>query len=100
MVRLVMTWDIRSGWEQAYVEFVNREFVPRLIEWGLTPQEAWYALAGQGPQVVSAVLAPSREELEQILKRPEWAQLLDRLRQYVVNLHLRLSENDQSLVIF
>jgi hypothetical protein len=52
-----MSWDIKSGREQPYFEFVVREFAPGLMRLGLQPTEAWYTVYGEGPQILTGAVA-------------------------------------------
>ena len=83
MVKLLMEWDIKSGQEQAYFEFVVQEFAPGLSRLGLQPTEAWYTVYGNGPQILTGVIANDLEIMQRILHSDEWEQLRDRLMQYV-----------------
>jgi hypothetical protein len=85
MVKLLMEWNIRSGQEQAYFEFVVQEFAPGLTRLGLQPTEAWYTVYGTGPQILTGVVATDLETMHGILRSDEWEQLRDRLMQYVAN---------------
>jgi hypothetical protein len=85
MVKLLMEWDIRSGQEQAYFEFVMQEFAPGLIRLGLQPTEAWYTVYGNGRQILTGAVASDIETMRSILTSDDWQQLRDRLLQYVGN---------------
>ena len=85
MVKLLMEWNIKSGQEQAYFEFVVQEFAPGLTRLGLQPTEAWYTVYGTGPQILTGVVATDLETMQRILHGDEWAQLRGRLMQYVVD---------------
>lgn len=89
-VKLIMTWDIRSGWEQEYFEFVVQEFIPALQELGLEPEEAWYTVYGDYPQIQATVRAPSVEALRRVLRSQEWKDLEHRLRKYIQNFRYRI----------
>jgi hypothetical protein len=85
MVKLLMEWNIKSGQEQAYFEFVVQEFAPGLTRLGLQPTEAWYTVYGNGPQILTGVVASDLETMQRILRSEEWGQLRDRMMQYVGN---------------
>jgi len=85
MVKLLMVWDIREGKESAYMEFVVHELSPGLSQLGLTITDAWYTIAGEGPQVVLGGVASDRQTLEQILEHPDWKRLQSKLLEYVRN---------------
>ncbi len=85
-VKLLMTWDIIPGREQEYFEFVVREFIPGIQQFGLEPTDAWVTVYGKQPQILTSIQAPSKESLDDILTSPEWDHLLVRLDDYVDNL--------------
>ncbi len=85
MVKLLMKWDIKSGHEQPYFEFVMQEFAPGLMRLGLQPTEAWYTIYGHGPQILTGVVTNDIETMRGILATAEWQQLRDRLLAHVTN---------------
>jgi hypothetical protein len=85
MVKLLMSWDIKSGREQPYFEFVVREFVPGLMRLGLQPTEVWYTVYGKGPQILTGVVTEDLETMRKILNGNDWRKLRDRLLEYVTN---------------
>jgi hypothetical protein len=85
MVKLLMSWDIKSGREQPYFEFVVREFAPGLMRLGLQPTEAWYTVYGKGPQIVTGAVSDDLEAMHQILIGEDWRKLREELQDYVTN---------------
>jgi hypothetical protein len=85
MVKLLMEWDIKSGQEQAYFEFVVQDFAPGLMRLGLQPTEAWYTVYGNGPQILTGAVTGDLDTMRRILLSDDWNQLRDRLTQYVGN---------------
>jgi hypothetical protein len=85
MVKLLMEWDIKSGQEQAYFEFVVQEFAPGLMRLGLQPTEAWYTVYGDGRQILTGAVTSDIETMRRILMTDDWNQLRDRLMEYVGN---------------
>lgn len=90
MVKLLMKWDIKSGHEQPYFEFVMQEFAPGLMRLGLQPTEAWYTIYGQGPQILTGVVTEDLETMRKILAGDEWQQLRDRLLAHVTNFSYKI----------
>jgi hypothetical protein len=84
-VKLLMSWDIRPGQEQTYFEFAMQTFAPALMKMGWQPTEAWYTLYGDGPQILTAGITDSLEEMRSILDSDEWEELKNRLLEYVTN---------------
>jgi len=80
-----MKWDIKSGHEQPYFEFVMQEFAPGLMRLGLQPTEAWYTVYGKGPQILTGVVTEDLETMRNILGGSEWRQLHKGLMKHVTN---------------
>lgn len=84
-VKLLMSWDIKSGREQEYFEFVIREWVPGLQRLGLEPSEAYYTMYGNGPQILAGAIAPALRDIKRYLASDDWASLKSQLLSYVDN---------------
>lgn len=84
MMKLLMSWDIKTGREQPYFEFIVREFAPKMMRLGLQPTEAWYTVYGQGPQILTGGVA-NEGAMETILESDEWGALRKQLLNYVSN---------------
>lgn len=91
MVKLLMTWDIREGKETSYMEFIVHELGPTLNQLGLTITDAWYTIAGEGPQVVVGGVAADRATLLKILQHPDWHKLQAKLLEYVTNYRQKIT---------
>jgi hypothetical protein len=90
MIKLLMSWDIQPGQERTYFNFVMREFAPGLAKLGLQITEAWYTLYGEGPQILTAGVTEDMAEMNKLLEAPEFEELLDQLREYVIDLNYRV----------
>jgi hypothetical protein len=84
-IKLLMTWDIQSGREQDYFEFVVREFLPGIQRMGLEPSDAWFTMYGDCPQILVGATASNRTNLDQVLMSDDWQKLTGRLLDYVEN---------------
>ncbi len=84
-VKLLMSWDIRSGQEQTYFEFAMQTFAPALMKMGWQPTEAWYTLYGEGPQIMTAGITDSVDKMRNILESAEWEELKSQLLEYVTD---------------
>lgn len=89
-VKLLMSWDILPGKEQTYFEFAMKTFAPELMKMGWQPTEAWYTLYGEGPQIMTAGVTDSVENMREILGSKEWDDLRDRLLEYVTNFEYKV----------
>jgi hypothetical protein len=84
-VKLLMTWDMVPGREQEYFEFLVREFVPGMQRLGIQPTEAWYTTYGEAPQMLTGFVAEEMDTMRQALETEEWAELSNRLHEFVIN---------------
>lgn len=85
MMKLLMSWDIKTGREQAYFEFIVREFAPGLMRLGLQPTEAWYTVYGEGPQILTGGVATDLDTMNRILASEDWKALRSKLLTFVTN---------------
>lgn len=82
-VKLLMTWDIQTGREQDYFEFVVREFLPGIQRLGLEPSDAWFTMYGECPQILTGVVSSNRTNLDQVLGSDDWQKLTNQLMDFV-----------------
>lgn len=83
--KLMMTWDIKPGYDQQYFEFVVREWVPGITRLGMQPREAWYAVYGEGPQITTSIVSDDLTRLREVIAGDQWATLHERLMDFVYN---------------
>jgi hypothetical protein len=83
MVKLLMSWDIQSGNEAEYFQFVIQEFVPGLLRLGLQPTEVWFTAYGDCPQIQAGGLAPDFSTIDKIIHSSDWQELRQKLEGYV-----------------
>ncbi|MGD9094126.1 MAG: hypothetical protein PVF74_14860 [Anaerolineales bacterium] len=89
-VKLLMTWDILPGKEQEYFEFVVRDFIPGIQRLGLEPNDAWFTMYGNQPQILAAVQTSSMDSLQNVLDSADWKQLMNQLHDYVEDLDYKV----------
>jgi len=85
MFKLLMSWNIRPGHEDDYLDFVIHEFSPGLSSIGIRPTDAWYTYYGEGPQILTGGISDDMEQLHMALASPEWQDLKKRLMTYVTD---------------
>lgn len=87
-VKLLMNWDIKTGRDQDYFEFVVREWVPGVTKLGMEPTGAWYTVyssSNNTPQIMAEVLVDNLSKMKEALASDEWHALHDKLLEYVEN---------------
>ena len=90
MVKLLMSWDIRSGQESKYFEFIVQEFGPGLLKLGVKSSDAWYTTYGDDPQILFGALADDLDAMNQALGSDEWHQIKRKLLTFVSNFHQKV----------
>jgi len=91
--KLLMFYDIVPETQQAYYEFILREFIPRLQELGLVVNQAWHTAYGNYPVRMTAFVAPDVDTVRRALASPEWKDLNERLEKFVINLSYKIVRN-------
>ncbi len=91
LTKLIMTWDIIPGQEQAYIDFNNRVFVRRLMELGLQPMDSWYTITGQAPQIMAGWVHEDPEVIRRAVTSETWAELQEDLRHYITNFSFKIA---------
>ncbi len=93
MIKLIMTWNIREGKEREYLQFLESEFQKALLEMGLQPTDAWYAVWGQGPQVLAGGVTEDMESMEEALRSETWSAFREKLGDLVTDLECKVVES-------
>jgi hypothetical protein len=84
-VKLIVSYDIPPEVQQAYYEFVLREFIPQVQELGLAITEAWHTAYGDYPARMTTFVAPDLQSLREALDSEVWGRLKQQLEKYVTN---------------
>ena len=92
-VKLMMTWDILPGREEEYFEFHIRKFVPGLENLGLTLNEAWLTVYGEGPRLMAEAVIPNFSSANKVLHSSAWSDLNNELDDLVENFEYKLIPN-------
>ena len=90
MMKLLMSWDIKSGLEATYFNFIINEFTPGLLKLGIQPTEAWYTVYGSDPQILTGGVAKDLETITRVLDSEEWHDLQRELLVYVTNFEYKV----------
>lgn len=89
-VKLIMTWDIQSGRDQDYFEFVVGEYVPGVKRLGLQITQAWFTVYGSSSQIMMEGIADDLDTMKQMINGVEWRELQTKLDQYVTNFQQKI----------
>jgi hypothetical protein len=89
-LKLLISYDVVTEVQQEYVEFVMREFIPKLQEMGLPMTEAWHTAYGNYPLRMAGFVAPNEQVMTHVLRSDEWRNLQRKLNQFVTNLEIKV----------
>ncbi len=89
-VKLLMTWDIRSGREEDYFEFHIRKFLPTLEKLGVNLTEAWLTVYGEQPRMMAEAILSSFKQAQSMIVSTEWEDLSVELEDFVENFEYKI----------
>ncbi len=89
-VKLLLSYNVRSGHENAYRRFVMEEFLPKAQEMGLIPTDAWHTAYGSYPARLIGFLADDLSTVHRAMETDEWQALMARLEGFTGGLTRRI----------
>ena len=78
-------WDIMSGSESEYLEFIAKRYIPELASMGLLPAGGFYVEVGSGPRVLGVNSCDTHQQLVEIVISKPYKDLVLKLRELVYN---------------
>lgn len=81
-MKLLMTWNITPGKEEACFAFITQDFPIQMREAGLELTDAWFTAYGDWPQIRIGFVSTDMLALENYLSSEAWQQLKRRLLTY------------------
>lgn len=90
--KMLVSYNIRPGDNDAYYQFVLGEMVPALQEMGLFMAEAWHTSYGPYPIRLIGFVSEDYETMSDLSSSEEFAQLESKLRKYVSNYSRKVVE--------
>ncbi len=88
--KIILRWDIQSGVESEYFEFMVSEFIPSLKRLGINDPGVWYTAYGDAEQILVSGVTETEEHMRFVLRSNDWARLKDRLEELVNNFSQRV----------
>ena len=88
--KLIMNWDIRPETESEYFEFLVHEFIPAMNRLGISEIQVWYTAYGKCEQKLATGIAKDIKQMQQALDSEDWEKMVEKLQNYVTNLHLKV----------
>jgi len=89
-VKLLLSFSIRSGHENAYRRFVLEELLPQAQELGLMPSDAWHTAYGDYPSRLIGFVAEDLPTMRSARDNPQWQALIKKLQGLTQTLTQRL----------
>ncbi len=83
--KLLITYDIQPGKQDAYYRFALGEFVPGLRSMGIHMLSAWHVAWGDYPERQLVFVTESAEVLQAAFASDRWQHLEERLRGFTTD---------------
>jgi hypothetical protein len=84
-IKLLLTWDIAPGQEEACFAFITQDLPPKMQEAGLELTDAWFTAHGDWPQIRIGFVSDDLRTLEAFTTSDSWRELKERLLNYTQN---------------
>lgn len=88
--KLLMSWDVQTGMESEYFEFVVNEFIPKLNQLGIADIQLWFTSYGNCEQILASGVTETTEQMSTIMKSNDWDRLSEKLNVLVTNYSQKL----------
>ena len=88
--KLLMSWNVEAETDSEYFEFLVHEFIPGLNKLGVLEIQVWYTQYGDCEQKLASGITKTIEEMEKVLKSPEWNRLSEKLESYVTDFNKKV----------
>ncbi len=85
--KLILTWNIAPGQEEACFAFITQELPAAMQEGGLELTDAWFTAFGDWPQIRIAFVSTDLKVLEGFLSSEDWQKLKKTLLPYTSDYH-------------
>ncbi|MCO6453595.1 MAG: hypothetical protein J5I90_22625 [Caldilineales bacterium] len=89
-IKLVISYNMKPGEEEACQRYVVEELGSTLNEFGFRFLDAWYTMWGDGPQMMGSGLLADVETARTLLLSDRWQEVVDGLEPYVEDFSVRL----------
>ncbi len=90
--KLILRWDIQTGAESDYFEFMVSEFIPGIRKLGIMDPGVWYTAYGDAEQILVNGTTETEDHMDYILRSNEWSRLRERLEELVSNFSLKITQ--------
>ena len=89
-VKLLLSFSIRAGHENAYRRFVLEELLPQAQGLGLAPTDAWHTAYGDYPSQLIGFVADDLATMRAVRDNPQWQTLVKQLEDHTQKLSQRV----------
>jgi len=89
-IKLLMTWDIVAGQEDACFAFITQDLPVTMKQAGLDLTDAWFTAYGGWPQIRIGFVCPDLDDLERFLASDPWRNLKSKLLPFAQDYHQKV----------
>ncbi len=90
MLKVMITYDMQEGKEQACQEYLVNKLAPGLAKLGFRVSDVWYTVWGNSPQITSGGEIEDIAHARTIFQSNAWESLAEGMEETARNLQVRL----------
>ena len=90
MLKVMITYDMQEGKEQACQEYLVNKLAPGLARLGFRVSDVWYTVWGSSPQITSGGEVEDLESARNIFLSSDWGELAEGMQEIAKNLKVRV----------
>ncbi|MBM4459833.1 MAG: hypothetical protein FJ011_19070 [Chloroflexi bacterium] len=89
-IKVLLSFDIRPGYENAYQRFVLEELLPTAQELGLAPTDIWHTAYGKYPDRLIGFVVDELATVRTARESQAWRNVMKGLEKYARNIGVRV----------
>ncbi len=90
MFKVLISYDMQEGKEQACQEYLVNKLAPGLARLGFRVSDVWYTVWGNSPQITSGGEVEDLEQVRTIFLSPDWRSLAEGMAELTRNFQVRV----------
>ncbi len=90
MVKILISYDMQDGQEEACQEYLANKVAPLLARKGFSLNDVWYTMWGDSPQILGGGEVNSLDAARSIFLSSEWDEIEEELEPMTHNFRVRI----------
>lgn len=94
MSTIFFYWDVKQDKEKEYFDFIWNDYLPSMGRLGITLNDGWVRIAGEGPQIMALGESDDYQAAVQALQSRDFRSIEARLLSFVENYSHRFAKRN------